>query len=385
MKVDYLIKNGKTLNVDTMAFEPRDIAVDNGVIVPSQTGLEAAHVIDAKGKYVLPGLVDEHMHLNYGGSNISVNPDLACIPMGITTALDAGSCGWINFDSFCSNVIPKCSPSVYAYVNVSPLGVQCRLHPEENMNTEDFDEREILNCFRKHPEVTKGIKVRLTTATLGDYDIEPLRRGMEIAKYVEDNGYKCLVAVHYDNLPPQVTVREILDLLRPGDIFTHYLQVHKETVFDEAGHVRDIVRGAQARGVLMDTGNSGMHWSIKHIKQSLEDGFYPDIISSDVGRYTLYKRPSFSLIYHMCVLSACGLDEKEIIKRVTYNPAKALGILDKAGTLEIGRPADICIMDIRDSDDTLEDLYGGTVKANKMFVPLLTMKAGYIHFRQIFF
>lgn len=385
MKYDYIIKNGKVLNLASMEFEQQDVAVDNGVIVECTPEDKGEHVIDAAGKYVLPGLIDEHTHLNYGTSNISVNADISCIPMGITTAVDAGSCGWCNYDGMVDNIFSKCMPSLYGYVNVSPFGVMCRMHPEENLNVEDFNEREILKRFRKYPEITKGLKIRMTSATLGDYDEETLRRTVEIANHIEAAGYKCLVAVHYDNLPDKVKIREILDLLRPGDIFIHYMQVHKETIFNDNGKVRDILKEAQARGIIMDTGNSAMHWSISNVKKALEDGFYPDIISSDVGKYTLYKRPSFSLLYHMCVLSACGMDEKEIIKAVTYSPAKILGILDKAGTLEVGRPADICIMDIRDCDDELFDLYGGKIPGRKQFVPLLTMKDGDILFRQIFF
>ena len=48
---------------------------------------------DMEGKYVLPGLIDEHVHLNVSNSNIGANADLLCIPMGVTTAVDAGTSG----------------------------------------------------------------------------------------------------------------------------------------------------------------------------------------------------------------------------------------------------------------------------------------------------
>ena len=41
----------------------------------------------------LPGLIDEHVHLNVSNSNIGANADLLCIPMGVTTAVDAGTSG----------------------------------------------------------------------------------------------------------------------------------------------------------------------------------------------------------------------------------------------------------------------------------------------------
>ena len=87
----------------------------------------------------------------------------------------------------------------------------------------------------------------------------------------------------------------------------------------------------------------------------------------------------------MSALSAAGMEVEKILKAVTYTPAKALGIADYAGVLEAGRSADIAIMDIVDSDMMLFDNYGGQKKANKLFVPLLTMKHGRVAYRQIFF
>ena len=70
---------------------------------------------------------------------------------------------------------------------------------------------------------------------------------------------------------------------------------------------------------------------------------------------------------------------------MTDTPARALGILDRAGTLEPGRPADLCVMDVRDADAVYRDWWGGACKGNKVFVPLMTVKNGVVAYRQIFF
>jgi predicted amidohydrolase len=59
--------------------------------------------------------------------------------------------------------------------------------------------------------------------------------------------------------------------------------------------------------------------------------------------------------------------------------------LDEAGTLDVGTPADICVMDIRQTDQVFHDMHGGSCRGNQLFVPLLTMKDGEIVFRQIFY
>ena len=70
-----------------------DHIIKDGVCVEPGADMEAKFVTDARGKYVLPGLIDEHVHLNVSNSNIGANADLLCIPMGVTTAVDAGTSG----------------------------------------------------------------------------------------------------------------------------------------------------------------------------------------------------------------------------------------------------------------------------------------------------
>ena len=69
-----LIQNAIIVNADKMHKEPQDILIDKGKIVeisPSAqagTGLKPVPtVIDAKGKLVMPGLIDMHVHLREPG------------------------------------------------------------------------------------------------------------------------------------------------------------------------------------------------------------------------------------------------------------------------------------------------------------------------------
>lgn len=71
-----VIKNAVIVNADKMHKEPRDILMDKGSIVKIGKNLpagrqdvssDAAKVIDAKGKLVMPGLIDMHVHLREPG------------------------------------------------------------------------------------------------------------------------------------------------------------------------------------------------------------------------------------------------------------------------------------------------------------------------------
>lgn len=65
MNNDLLIKNASYLNVDEGRYEQGDIKVSRGAITQIGSGLEAdgETIIDARNKFVLPGLIDCHVHV----------------------------------------------------------------------------------------------------------------------------------------------------------------------------------------------------------------------------------------------------------------------------------------------------------------------------------
>ncbi|MGE4214336.1 MAG: amidohydrolase family protein [Anaerotignaceae bacterium] len=385
MKFDFIIKNGSVFNSQEAVFEKRDLYVKGGLICEGCENDTALQIIDTQGKIVLPGLIDEHAHLNLYGTIIGANADTTMIPCGITTACDGGTEGAGGFEQFYISNIIRYETSVYSYINVSTFGNKSLCKHEEDHDPEDFREDLIAEVFRKHSQVVRGIKVRMCAGTLGNYGMEPLYKAIEISEKLKKGGFHAPVVVHYGDLPENVTVAEIVSALRKGDVLAHAFQTHGETLFDKNSKVLECVKKAQERGVIIDSCNGRVHWSFQNLKNGFADGFFPDIISSDLVRVSEYIRPGFSLIHAMGVLSAAGMKTEEILKAVTYNPASALGILHKAGTLKTGKPADIAVFDITDDSRILEDMFGGKCKANKMFLPLLTMKEGRVAYRQIFF
>ena len=71
---DVLIKNGMVFQSQQGTFEKKDLLIQDGLIAqPRDTMQHPQTVIDARGKYVLPGLIDEHLHLDLNGSMIGAN------------------------------------------------------------------------------------------------------------------------------------------------------------------------------------------------------------------------------------------------------------------------------------------------------------------------
>jgi dihydropyrimidinase len=72
MEADILIKNGQIVNPEK-TFDA-DLAIKHGKILAiieslGADSIQAKEVIDAKGKYVLPGVIDPHVHLGFGAGH----------------------------------------------------------------------------------------------------------------------------------------------------------------------------------------------------------------------------------------------------------------------------------------------------------------------------
>lgn len=385
-KIDMIIRNGQVFDSVNAKFEKKDIGIHQGVFVALDEDTQSNNEVDVEGNYVVPGIIDEHAHLNLYGTIIGANADTVCIPNGITTACDGGTCGASNFEQFYMSNIIRYESTVYSYLNVSTFGNKSLCKHEEDHDPADFREDLIDSLFEKYPQVLRGLKVRMCKETLGDHGISPLHAGIEMSEHLKAKGYHCPVAIHYDDLPENVTVKELFGTMRKDDVIAHVFQTKAETIFDENGKIKDCVWDAKKRGVYMDDCHGRVHWSYPNLQNAFSQSFYPDIISSDLVRVSEYTRPGFSLLYAMSVNSAAGMPTEKILQSVTYTPAKSLGIEEKAGVIREGAPADVAILDIRDvKDKTFTDNYGNSISGNKLFVPLMTVKGGRTAYRQIFF
>ena len=85
-KADLVVRNARYLNVFSSTWEAGDIAVSGGLIAGIGGRYEGERVTDAKGRYVIPGLIDAHIHLE---SAIVAPPEFARIALshGTTTVV----------------------------------------------------------------------------------------------------------------------------------------------------------------------------------------------------------------------------------------------------------------------------------------------------------
>src|SRR5687768_8973528 len=162
-----VIKGGHVIDAKNNIDEVMDIAVSDGKIVRVAKNIDevkGAQVINAKGLYVTPGLIDAHVHVFYGSdpdrgySNgpLAVIPDVFTFKTGVTTVVDAGSSGWRNFPLFKKQVIDLSQTRVLAFLNI--VGEGMRGGPYEQ-DIKDMDGKLAGMTAKRYRDHIVGIKV----------------------------------------------------------------------------------------------------------------------------------------------------------------------------------------------------------------------------------
>lgn len=87
----YLIKNGKTINEGKIT--EQDILIDDNFIIKIDTDISdaSATVIDAQGKYIIPGIIDDQVHFREPGLTHKASiytESKAAIAGGVTTFME---------------------------------------------------------------------------------------------------------------------------------------------------------------------------------------------------------------------------------------------------------------------------------------------------------
>lgn len=83
---ELLLRGGTVVNVLSGELERADVAVAGGVVVGVGEGLEAEEVVDCRGRWIAPGLIDAHMHVE---SSLVTLPEFAraVLPRGTTAVV----------------------------------------------------------------------------------------------------------------------------------------------------------------------------------------------------------------------------------------------------------------------------------------------------------
>jgi dihydroorotase len=369
---DLLLVGGTVLNPATSTNQKLDVGVAGDRVTAIQSNLPRAgakRVIDVTGCYITPGLIDFHVHSYWGVNPYGCNLDSLCLATGVTTTMDAGSAGPVNFLGFRKLVHEQSKTRMLGFVALAQHGVLNA--PGELLHLGFADSDGAAETVGNNRDVGVGIKVRLHKKAIGENSREALRLAIKAGEAT-----RTPIMVHVGDTA--IGMDEIADTLRPGDVITHCYTPQKPSIIDESGKLLSLVRKAKERGVIFDVGHAGGHFDFNLVRRAMSEGIVPDVISSDLhGRL---KQPGFGVVVDLLTtltkFLSLGLSFEEIITKCTVDAARVVGWQDRIGSLEVGREADIAVLQVVDEPIKLRDSVGGEMTHKQRIAAKWTIRAG---------
>src|SRR5688500_10710094 len=376
---DLVVRSGRVIDEAQGLDGVFDIAIDGQRITAVGADLAAdgaRQVVDAAGLIVTAGLVDLHTHSYWGVPPLGIEPDPHLLHRGVTTAVDAGSAGASTFPGFRRYVIDVSATRILALLNISQIGMAQDRGPAGHVVGELEDLRwarvdRAIEVALAHPDVVVGIQVRLSRPIVGPDPaacLEALRRSREAADAIGKP-----VMVHIGSTPAPLD--ELLPLMKTGDLITHAFHGGPEGVLDENGLVRPSVREAIQRGVGFDVGHGAGGFSFAVARRALDQGMMPLTISSDLHAYNV-DGPVYDLVTTASKFLHLGLSLGDVLSRMTSAPARALGLLDKVGTLAPGAAADLSLLRIVEGEFPFRDGRGRVEVGRRRLEAVSVVRAG---------
>jgi dihydroorotase len=389
---DLLITGGTVLNPATGTDKILDVAVTDGrislIAEPQDAGRSpfgsgkghnplsaprpgAKKVLDVTGCFVTPGLIDFHVHSYWGVNPYGCDLDALCLATGVTTTMDAGSAGAVNFLGFKKLVHEPSCTRMLAFVALAQHGVLN--DPGELEHLGFADSEGAAQTVTENRDIGVGIKLRLHKKAIGENSRAALKLAIKAAEAT-----KTPLMVHVGDTA--LSMEEIAATLRAGDIITHCYTPKKPSIIDDSGKLLTEVRRAKERGVVFDVGHASGHFDFQLVRRAMDQGISPDVISSDLhGRMT---QPGFGIVGDLPTtltkFLALGLPFERVLAACTINPARIVGWQDRVGSLEIGREADISVLQLLDEQTRLRDSVGGEMNSGQRIAVKWTIRKGEI-------
>ena len=360
---DLIIKGGRVIDPSTGLDAVHDVAVSAGKIAAVEPGIagNAAETIDARGKIVAPGLIDIHTH----AGRSKEGPPLL-LADGVTGWVDAGSAGADNIDQIAA-VARAASQIGRVLVNIARTGV---ISPGGELH--DIGAANVAlaqGAIARNRDVVVGVKARLSENVAGSNDLEALRRAQEAAA-----PFNLPVMIHIgQSVSP---MRAILPLLKRGDIVTHMYAPAPNGILDEKGRLFADVMAARRRGVIFDFGNGVLdHFDWATVERATAQGFWPDTFSTD---WNVMSKTTGVVDFPnvMSKFFMFGMPLDRIIACATVNAARVFPSFDDRGTLNVGAPADVVLLELREGTFEFLDNYKGTRTGRQRLFPAGTVLAG---------
>jgi dihydroorotase len=379
-KFDLLIKAADVLDPSQSLRGRRDIGIRYGLIEAIETDIPTARtlrVLDAGGKLVTPGLVDLHCHVYPYGSALGIPADELVPYQCSTTCVSAGDAGANNFAAFRRYIVAQTRTRLYAFVHIANMGLAP--FPVAELYNIDFAQVDVAaKAVAENADMVLGIKVRMSENVIAKNGLEPLKRAIAACERAGTGGK---IMCHIGGVETRELMTQILDMLRPGDILTHAYSGAPNiagafTNIVQDGRLLPAALAAKQRGVIYDVGHGGGSFDFSVAEPAIAQGCPPDTISSDVHVFSGNTPGMPYLTWVMSKFLAQGFTLEQVVAMATINPAKVINRAPKLGTLQIGAPADVAIMELVEGDVSFVDTRNNIRTGRAYLKPVQTIAAG---------
>lgn len=381
---EFYLVNGMVLNVQEGSFYPAAIQVKDGVIASIGKEVpEGAEFIDCSGKYLVPGVMDAHVHLVWAGTSPDPMSDTVkdgnyynfargisnaekSLQAGVTVVRDVGC----NDDCTLpmakavnqglikgSTIIPAGGAIQGSYGHCPMIG--------SIANTKEQLIHKIKQLKGYHIEMMTPpihwIKIMASGGAAGLEDVGPCMYSPEELEAIvyEAHRLNMKVAAHalsYDAISKCVDAG--IDTIEHGGSLTEELLIKMKekglcwvptlAVYKELAAGRGIIAD-----VIVDKATIVTENQKKAFAAAMKIGT-TIIAGSDAGSPNFGPHPS--IFKELIAMNEYGMPAAEVIRSATLTEAKVLGIAEKRGSLEVGKLADILVL----NQNPLEDLHAFT-------------------------
>ncbi|MCS6953853.1 MAG: amidohydrolase/deacetylase family metallohydrolase [Bryobacterales bacterium] len=369
---DLVLQGGHVIDPKNQIDGVRDVAIAGGKIariaerIPAS---EARQRINVQGLYVTPGLIDMHVHVylitGQKGlvGEVSVLPDAFSFRSGVTTMVDAGTAGWRNFGDFRQRIIDRARTRVLAFLNIGGVGMSS----EGENDVRDMDPEQAARTARAHRDVIVGFKV-------AHYDKDEWPDVDNALAAGRATGLPVMVDFGWTG--QQRTLETLLTgKLRPGDIYTHCYSGHRAELLAD-NRLNPAMWEGRKRGILFDVGHgaASFYWNIA--VPAVEQGFYPDVISTDLHGGSMNAGMK-DMLNVMSKMLALGIPLADVIRMSTWAPAQAIR-RPELGHLDPGAVADVAVLRLERGSFGFLDAAGARHPGDRRLVAELTIRGGSI-------
>jgi dihydroorotase len=371
-RFDLVVRGGQVVDPSQNLNGKRDVAIRWGriaAIEPSIPPERALQSIDAADKLVLPGLVDMHAHVYPQASALGLPADELVPYTATTTYVSAGDAGANNFSAFKHYVIAQARSRIFAFVHIANIGL-AGFPVGEALNLDYADVEAAARTVAENSEVCLGVKVRISKNVVGGNGLEPLKRAIAAAQRA---GNRARVMCHIGDAPGDLT--DLLNALRPGDILTHTYSGAGNNIVQD-GKVLPAALGAKRRGVIIDVGHGGGSFDYTIAEPAIAQGLTPDTIGSDIHAVSGNTPGMPYLPWVMSKFLNLGFTLEQVIAMASINPAQVIGRVAQLGTLQIGAPADVSILELVEQPVSFVDTKKNTREGKRYLKPVQTIRAG---------